>query len=71
MVNVTLFPQIIQKIDKNIFENLVHKYNSDKYQKGMNSWTHLISMLGIKSAPSKSSLSYQNKNRTSELFRDT
>ena len=98
MVNVTLFSQIIQKIDKNIFENLVHKYNSDKYQKGMNSWTHLIFMLfaqfgkinslrdisnglrsttgnlnhfGIKSAPSKSSLSYQNKNRTSELFRDT
>jgi len=97
MVNVTLFSQIIQKIDKNIFKDLVRKYNSDKYEKGMNSWTHFISMLfaqfgkinslrdisnglrsttgnlyhlGLKSAPSKSALSYQNKNRTSDLFRD-
>jgi hypothetical protein len=97
MINVTLFSQIIQKIDKNIFTNLVKKYNSDKYQKGMDSWTHLIAMLfaqfgkinslrdisnglrsttgnlyhlGLKSAPSKSALSYQNKNRTCDLFRD-
>ncbi len=97
MINVTLFSQIIQKIDKNIFNNLVTKYDSDKYHKGMDSWTHLISMLfaqfgkinslrdisnglrsttgnlyhlGLKLAPSKSALSYQNKNRTSDLFKD-
>lgn len=97
MTNVTLFSQIIQKIDKNIFSGLVKKHNSNKYSKGMDSWTHLITMLfpqfakvhslrdisnglrsitgnlnhlGIKNAPSKSTIGYQNEKRTSDLFRD-
>jgi hypothetical protein len=97
MLNVTLFSQIIQKIDRNIFSFLVKKHQSNKYSKGMDSWTHLITMLfpqfakvhslrdisnglrsitgnlnhlGIKKAPSKSTISYQNEKRHSELFRD-
>jgi hypothetical protein len=97
MTNITLFSQIISKIDRASFKKLVKKYNSDKHQKGFDSWSHLVSMLfsqfansqslrdisnGLRSAtgnlnylevsraPSKSNLSYQNKNRNWELFRD-
>lgn len=97
MVNVTLFSQIISKLDTTKFKKLVKTHQSDKHQKGFNSWSHLVSMLfcqfaksqsvrdisnGLRSAtgnlnhlgmlksPSKSTLSYQNKNRSWELFRD-
>ena len=97
MVNVTLFSQIISKLDRIKFSKLVKEKGTDKHQKGHNSWTHLVSMLfcqfaksqsvrdisnglrsatgnlnhlGIEKAPSKSTISYQNKNRTWELFRD-
>ena len=97
MTNINLFSQIISKLDKSIFKRLVIEKQTDKYQKGFNSWTHLISMLfaqfansqsvrdisnglrsatgnlnhlGVKKAPSKSSISYQNKNRDWKLFRD-
>jgi hypothetical protein len=97
MVKITLFAQITNILDKNIFKSLVAKHQSDKHNKGINSWTHLISMiflqmsqssslreisnglrsatgnlnhLGIKTAPSKSTLSYINQTRTWELFHD-
>ena len=97
MVNVTLFSQIISKLDRIKFSKLVKDKGTDKHHKGHNSWTHLVSMLfcqfaksqsvrdisnglrsatgnlnhlGIEKAPSKSTISYQNKNRTWELFRD-
>ena len=97
MTNLTLFSQIIQKIDRTIFIKLVKTHSSDKFNKGMDTWTHLVAMLfpqfakihslrdisnglrsisgnlnhlGIKTVPSKSSLSYQNKNRSADLFRD-
>lgn len=97
MTNVTLFSQIISLIDRSSFNQLVKKHNSNKHQKGYDSWTHLVAMLfcqfaksqsvrdisnglrsatgnlnhlGVQSAPSKSSVSYQNKNRNWELFRD-
>lgn len=96
MVNVTLFSQIISKLDRSKFNRLVVEANSDKHNKGFNSWTHLVSMLfcqfaksqsvrdisnglrsatgnlnhlGIQKAPSKSSISYQNKNRDYNLFK--
>lgn len=96
MVNVTLFSQIISKLDRSKFNRLVVEGNSDKHNKGFNSWTHLVSMLfcqfaksqsvrdisnglrsatgnlnhlGIQKAPSKSSISYQNKNRDYNLFK--
>ena len=97
MSKVTLFSQIISKLDRIKFSNLVEKHQTDKHQKGYNSWTHLVSMLfcqfaksqsvrdisnglrsatgnlnhlGIAKAPSKSTVSYQNKHRSWELFRD-
>jgi hypothetical protein len=96
MTNITLFSQIISKLDRRSFTKLVNEKQSDKHQKGYNSWTHLVSMLfcqfaksqsvrdisnglrsatgnlnhlGVEKAPSKSSISYQNKNRNWELFR--
>jgi len=90
MINVTLFSQITSKLDRLKFLKLVKEKQTDKHQKGYNSWTHLVAMLfgqfaksqslrdisnglrsatgnlnhlGIQKAPSKSSISYQNKNR--------
>lgn len=97
MGNITLFSQIIKKIERPIFKKLVEEKQTDKACKGFDSWTHLVSMLfchfakstsvrdisnglrsatgnlnhlGISKAPSKSSISYQNKRRDADLFRD-
>ena len=97
MIKVTLFSQIISKLDSSKFKKLVNQHQADKHQKGFNSWSHLVSMLfcqfansqsvrdisnglrsatgnlnhlGVLKSPSKSTLSYQNKNRSWELFRD-
>jgi len=94
---LTLFSQIISKIDRGIFKKLVNEKQTDYRNKGFDSWTHTVSMLfchfakstsvrdisnglrsatgnlnhlGIKTAPSKSSISYQNKKRDSDLFKD-
>jgi hypothetical protein len=97
MSNITLFSQIIKKIERPIFKKLVEEKQTDKACKGFDSWTHLVSMLfchfakstsvrdisnglrsatgnlnhlGIAKAPSKSSISYQNKRRDSDLFKE-
>lgn len=97
MPNLNLFSQIISKIDRSSFNKLVREKQTDKHQKGYNSWTHLVSMLfcqfaksqsirdisnglrsatgnlnhlGIDRAPSKSTVSYQNKHRDWTLFQD-
>lgn len=97
MVNLTLFSQIVSKLDRVGFRKLVREFGTDKHAKGYDSWTHLVSMLfcqfaksqsvrdisnglrsatgnlnhlGIDRAPSKSSVSYQNKNRDWRLFRE-
>jgi hypothetical protein len=97
MSNITLFSQIISKLDRSKFSKLIDRYQTDKHQKGYTSWTHLVSMLfcqfarsqsvrdisngmrsatgnlnhlGINRAPSKSTISYQNKHRNWKLFRD-
>ena len=97
MVNITLFSQIITKLNRSNFKKLVNEKQTDKHNKGFDSWSHLISMLfchfarsksvrdisnglrsatgnlnhlGIVKAPSKSSISYQNKNRSHELFKE-
>ena len=97
MVKITLFAQIIAKLDRYAFNKLVTARQTDKHQKGYNSWTHLVAMLfcqfaksqsvrdisnglrsatgnlnhlGIQKAPSKSTISYQNKHRDWKLFRD-
>jgi hypothetical protein len=43
--NLTLFAQIIQSLSRNCFKTLVKHYETDKHYKGIDSWTHLISML--------------------------
>jgi hypothetical protein len=97
MSKLTLFAQIIGKLDSIKFKKIVLKHQSDKHEKGYNSWTHLVSMLfcqfaksqsvrdisnglrsatgnlnhlGINKAPSKSTISYQNKHRSYEVFKD-
>lgn len=97
MANITLFSQIISKLDRTKFMKLVKEKETDKHNKGYSSWNHLVSMLfcqfaksqsvrdisnglrsatgnlnhlGVNKAPSKSSISYQNKNRDFELFKD-
>lgn len=45
MVNVTLFAQIMQTLDRFAFSKLVNKHGSDKHAKGITSWTHLVTML--------------------------
>jgi hypothetical protein len=96
-MNITLFSQIIKKIDRPLFNTLVRQKQTDKGCKGFDSWTHLVSMLfchfakstsvrdianglrsatgnlnhlGVSRAPSKSSISYQNKRRDADLFKD-
>lgn len=95
MVNLNLFSQIISKLDRQSFNKLEKEKQTDKHQKGYDSWTHLVSMLfcqfaksqsvrdisnglrsatgnlnhlGIENAPSKSTVSYQNKHRDWTLF---
>ncbi len=43
--NLTLLSQIINGLNRDKFNQLVKKYSTDKHSKGINSWTHLISML--------------------------
>ncbi len=95
MTNVTLFAQIIQTLDRFSFSKLVQTHGTDKHHKGIDSWTHLVTMLfcqfsklnslrdvcnglksasgnlnhlGVRRAPCKSSLSYQNQHRHWNLF---
>jgi len=97
MVNITLFSQIVSKFDRYQFNRIVRTTKVDKFNKGMDSWTHFVSMifsqfsksnslreisnglrsatgnlnhLGLSKAPSKSSISYQNKRRDWKLFRE-
>jgi hypothetical protein len=97
MVKLSLFSQITSLIPRDLFSDIVKKYDSNKYSKGIDSWTHLVSMifchlghldsvrdisnglrsitgniihLGCQRAPSKSSMSYINENRTSKIFEE-
>lgn len=54
MTNITLFSQIISKLDRLTFSKLVKEKDTDKHQKGFNSWTHLVSMLFCQFAKSQS-----------------
>jgi len=54
MINITLFAQIIQLLNRNEFKTLVSKYQADKYTKGINTWTHFVSMLFFQFAKANS-----------------
>jgi len=44
-MNITLFAQILQTLDRVSFKKLVAKHQTDKHEKGINSWTHFVTML--------------------------
>lgn len=54
MTNITLFSQIISKLNRQEFRRIVDKLSTDKHNKGINSWTHLVSMLYMQFANSNS-----------------
>jgi len=54
MANITLFSQIISKLDRLKFKKLVNEKQTDKHNKGYTSWTHLVSMLFCQFAKSQS-----------------
>ena len=54
MLNITLFSQIIQKLNRSSFNKLVKNRQTDKHNKGLNSWTHLVSMLFCQFSKSQS-----------------
>ena len=43
--NLSLFSQITSLLCRNTFTSVVNRYDSDKHSKGINSWTHLVSMV--------------------------
>ena len=45
MIKVSLLSQILQLIPRDNFNKLVSKHGTDKHSKGLNSWTHLVSMV--------------------------
>lgn len=45
VIKVSLLCQVLQLIDRNLFARSVKKYDTDKHNKGIDSWTHLVSML--------------------------
>ncbi|SIT97367.1 protein of unknown function, partial [Epilithonimonas bovis DSM 19482] len=54
MPNITLFSQIIAKLDRSKFNKLVASKQTDKHTKGFSSWNHLVSMLFCQFAKSQS-----------------
>lgn len=45
MVKITLFAQIFQKINKDSFNKLVQKFESNKHSKGNDAWSHFVTMV--------------------------
>ena len=45
MVKITLFAQIFQKINKDSFNKLVQKFESNKHCKGNDAWSHFVTMV--------------------------
>lgn len=54
MTNLTLFAQIVSKLDRVGFGKLVRRFGTNKHAKGYDSWTHLISMVFCQFAKSQS-----------------
>ena len=53
-MNITLFSQLLQKINRKHFKLAVKEYQTDKHNKGINSWTHLVTMLFLHLAKANS-----------------
>ena len=53
-MNITLFSQILQQVNRKHFSQSVKLYQTDKHNKGINSWTHLVTMLFLHLAKANS-----------------
>jgi len=60
VINVTLFSQVLQLIDRDILKDIVRAHQSDKHSKGINTWTHLVSMLFMHLAKANSNRDISN-----------
>ena len=69
MANITLFSQIISRLDRFSFSKLVAEKQTDKHQKGYNSWTHLVSMLFCQFTKSQSVRNIGNDFRSAQTIR--
>ena len=43
--NITLFAQIVKSLDRQLFKSQAIKHQSDKHSKGIDSWTHFVTMI--------------------------
>ena len=66
MTKITLFSQIISKLNRQDFKKIVDKYSTDKHNKGINSCTHLVSKLYMQFANSNSLSEFLNGLRLSD-----
>jgi len=53
-MNITLFSQILQQLNRRFFKESVKRYQTDRHNKGINSWTHLVTMLFLHLAKANS-----------------
>ena len=67
MSKISLFSQILSKLVRNSFKKLVTAHETDKHQKGYNSWTHLVSMLFCQFAKSQSVRDISNGLRSAQV----
>src|SRR5690606_11801173 len=44
-IKLTLFSQMPGLVDRNIVQKVVKEHGTDKHHKGINTWTHYVSML--------------------------
>jgi Domain of unknown function (DUF4372) len=70
LTKITLFSQIISKLPRHNFQQLVSKHKTDFKNKGVDSWTHLVSMLFCQFAKSTSVCDLSNglRSATSNLI---
>ncbi len=64
---VVLFSQIIKLIDRYQFQKIVHQHEADKFSKGYDSWTHLVSMLFCQFGKSQSLRDISNGLRVTRI----
>jgi len=55
-----LFSQVLKLIDRGIVKDIVKTHESDKHSKGINSWTHIVSMLFMHLANANSNRDISN-----------
>lgn len=59
-IKVSVLCQILALVDRNICNRVVKKYQSDKYSKGINTWTHMVSMIFMQLSSSNSNRDIAN-----------